>query len=68
MPLIITSCATKPKNEITLPPKPEREEIQPPENLSDVARILNYYEHLVQSWEVWGENVEGIINGNRTNN
>jgi hypothetical protein len=41
-----------------LPPKPQRKEIQAPQNLQDYAQIINYYEHLVEEWEAWGELVE----------
>lgn len=26
-----------------------------PTNLKEIADLLNYYEHLVQQWETWGE-------------
>lgn len=53
----MTGCVTKPKvkSEILLPPMPERTEQKEPETLADVAALLNYYEHLVQEWELWGE-------------
>ena len=44
-----------------LPPKPQRKEIQAPQNLQDYAQILNYYEHLVQEWEAWSVVVEEMI-------
>jgi hypothetical protein len=40
---------------------PERQEQPAPTDLKDLARLLNYYEHLVQQWESWGESVERII-------
>lgn len=43
---------------------PERSEIQPPETLKDYARIIVYYEYLVQDWELWGKTVEGLVDGN----
>lgn len=59
---ITTGCVTKPKpNEILLPPKPERQEIQPPENLKDYAEIIIYYEYLVREWEAWGDAVSELI-------
>ncbi len=37
---------------IILPVEPE---------LADYAEIINYYEHLVQKWENWGEIVKKIL-------
>ena len=34
---------------------PQRQELAQPETLADIAAILNYYEHLVEEWEEWGE-------------
>ena len=63
--LIITGCRTCPKNEtkIVLPPKPERDELQPPKTLKDYAMIIVYYEYLVQDWELWGKTVEALVDG-----
>ena len=62
LPLIIQGCkTTKIENEIELPPKPERGEQKEPETLSDLADLLNYYEHLVQEWENWGDSAEKLI-------
>ena len=62
LPLIITGCkTTKVEKEIELPPKPERVEQKNPENLNDLAELLNYYEHLVQLWEEWGDKAEKLI-------
>lgn len=61
LPLITVSCVTKPKvNKPTLPPKPVRTELAEPQDMKDIAYILNYYEHLVQEWEEWGETVEAL--------
>jgi len=58
LPLIITGCkTTKVEKEIILPPKPQRQELKAPQDLKDVADILNYYEHLVEQWEEWGDTV-----------
>ena len=66
LPLIITGCrTTKIEKEIILPPKPQRQELKSPESLSDLADTLNYYEHLVQDWENWGERVEAILTENK---
>ena len=62
LPLIITGCkTTKVEKEIELPPKPQRQELKSPESLSDLADLLNYYEHLVQDWENWGDRAEKLI-------
>jgi len=58
----MTGCkTTKIEKEIVLPPKPQRQELKSPENLKDLADILNYYEHLVEQWEEWGTTVETIL-------
>lgn len=60
--LTTTSCVSKPKVEEkpALPPKPQRQEIAEPQTLQDIAAILNYYEHLVEEWEQWGETAEAL--------
>ena len=56
--LIISGCKTTDEvNKITLPPKPVREEMEAPKDLKGVAELLNYYEHLVEQWEQWGDTV-----------
>jgi hypothetical protein len=35
--------------------------LKEPESLQDLADLLNYYEHLVQSWEEWGDRAEKLI-------
>ena len=57
----MTACVTKPKAEIVLPPKPERQEQKEPADLKDLADLLNYYEHLVQDWEAWGDSVTNMV-------
>lgn len=59
----IPGCVTKPQvaHEIKLPPKPQREELKEPKNLKDIAEMLNYYEHLVERWEEWGDTVTIIV-------
>ena len=44
-----------------LPPKPQRKEIQAPQDLQDYAQIINYYEHLVEEWEQWSAVVEEMV-------
>ena len=62
LPLIMQGCRTdRIEKEIELPPKPERVEQKEPENLSDLADLLNYYEHLVEQWENWGDSAEKLI-------
>ena len=61
--LTTTACVSKPEpqKEIILPPEPQRLEQKAPETLKDLADLLNYYEHLVQEWEAWGESVTRMI-------
>lgn len=59
--LTITGCRTTKVIEVELPPKPAREEKEAPKDLQEVAELLNYYEHLVQLWENWGERVDAIL-------
>lgn len=60
--LTISGCkTTKIEKEIILPPKPVREEMEAPKDLKGIAELLNYYEHLVQQWEAWGETVSAMI-------
>ena len=49
------------EKEITLPPKPQRQELKTPQDLKDVAELLNYYEHLVEEWEEWSKSVDAIL-------
>lgn len=55
----MTGCNTL-KTEIVLPPKPQRSEQKQPETLKDYARLVIYYEYLVEEWEQWGEDVTAI--------
>jgi hypothetical protein len=32
--------------------------------MADIATVLNYYEHLVQEWEAWGDKAECLIREN----
>ena len=62
-PLITIGCkTTKVEYEIILPPKPQRETLNPPKNIQDCAEIIAYYEGLVCEWEAWGEQAENAIN------
>lgn len=62
LPLTILGCrTTKVEKEIILPPKPQRQELKAPQDLKDVAELLNYYEHLVEEWEQWGSTVDAIL-------
>ena len=61
---IMTGCKTTEKiiqTKYVLPPKPQRKEIQAPQDLQDYAQIINYYEHLVQEWEAWSTVVEEMV-------
>lgn len=58
--LITAGCRTT--REIPdLPPEPERQELAAPEDIKDLARIINYYEHLVQEWEAWAGIVKQML-------
>lgn len=62
----MTSCVTNDvQREIELPPRPERKELPEIRNLKDCAVALNYYEHLVQEWELWGNTVMDIVENPR---
>lgn len=59
---IITSCqSNKIEPVIELPAKPQRQELKAPETVQDLAEIINYYEHLVEEWELWGDTVSTLI-------
>ena len=47
-----------------LPPKPQRQEMPEAKTMADIATVLNYYEHLVQEWESWGDKAEKLISKN----
>ena len=61
--LTITGCKTieyiYPDYE--LPVEPQREILQQPETLQDLALIINYYDSLVSKWEQWAVSVKDII-------
>ena len=60
----MTGCKTTEKiieTKYVLPPKPQRKELQAPQSLKDYAEIINYYEHLVQEWENWGNTVSAMV-------
>lgn len=62
---IMSGCkTTKIRTEVKyiLPPKPQRKELTAPKELKDYAEIINYYEHLVQEWEAWGNTVSDMVN------
>lgn len=58
---ITVSCKTLRSGKVVLPPMPEREELPEVKTTQDLADIINYYEHLVQKWESWGENVNLLV-------
>lgn len=39
---------------------PQRQELAEPKDMKDIAAILNYYEHLVEEWEEWGETAQAL--------
>ena len=58
---IITSCqSSRIEPVIELPPKPQRRELKAPETVQDLAEIINYYEHLVEEWELWADTVTDL--------
>lgn len=59
---VITSCVTTQKSDIALPVKPQRQELKEPETLKDYAKIIVYYDSLVQEWELWAKTVENQVN------
>lgn len=62
LPLTIQGCkTTEIEKEIILPPKPQRQELKAPQDLKDLAELLNYYEHLVELWEEWSKSVDAIL-------
>ena len=62
--LIILSCKSVPEEKkITLPPMPEREELPTVSSVKDMADIIIKQEALIESWEAWGQNVKGLIEG-----
>ena len=64
LPLTILSCKTIPEEKkITLPPMPEREKLPEVTSIKDMADIIVKQEALIQSWEAWGLNVQGMIEG-----
>ena len=48
---------------VTLPPMPEREELPEVTSIKDMAVIISKQEALIESWESWGKNVKGIVEG-----
>ena len=61
--LIIPGCKTIEYvyPEYELPAEPEREIIEEPETIEDLALIINYYDSLVSEWEQWSISVKEII-------
>lgn len=59
---IMTGCkTTEIRTVYVLPPKPQRKTLQAPQELKDYAEIINYYEHLVEQWELWGDTVSQCL-------
>ena len=62
LPLITAGCkTTKIEKEIILPPKPQRQKLKNPTTWQEAGVIIDYYEHLVQDWENWGNTVTNMI-------
>ena len=62
----MAGCVSKPKAEVVLPPKPQREIMPEVKSRKDVGELVNYYEHLVQQWEVWGDDATAVIEKTNT--
>ena len=58
---ITVGCKTVPKSKTILPPMPQREIMPKVTSTKDFAKLVNYYEHLVQEWENWGDKVTLIV-------
>lgn len=65
--MVTMACQTVEPEVITpeyqLPPPPERENLEYPENEEDLALLIVYYDGLVEDWEAWYEAVIKIIKG-----
>jgi len=61
--LIIPGCKTIEYvyPEYELPVEPEREVLEQPETIEDLALIINYYDSLVSEWEQWAISTKEII-------
>lgn len=59
--LTINGCKTPPKNEIVLPPLPQRQVVEIPATIKDYAALVLYYDTLVQEWELWADAVQNIM-------
>lgn len=60
--LITTGCTTTKINEIYLYPRPERKEMPHCTSVRDLGLLINYYESLVQEWELWGNSTVEVLN------
>lgn len=59
--LITAGCRTTREIAAVLPPRPQRQEIEPTDfGEKSALYMLTYYEHLVREWESWGESVANI--------
>lgn len=60
--LTTISCSSCPEAiEYELPEEPKRELIEEPETVEDLAKLILYYEKLLQEWESWGKAVKSLI-------
>lgn len=58
--LIMQSCKTTQSIKLVFPPTPQRIQQTIPTDEESIARLLIYYEQLVQEWELWGQTVKQI--------
>ena len=65
--LIIVSCkTTKVEYQIVLPPRPKMPIMnENPTSVADMAEIINQYNSLVKEWELYGDKVEKLVNGDK---
>lgn len=67
--LTTAGCKTVPEEKsYTLPPMPKREELPEAHSVKDMAEIITIQKALIESWESWGKTVQGIVNGECTDN
>lgn len=61
--VLTTSCVTnrQKRDDIVLPPEPQRPELPQVTGLKDAAEVIIEYEKLVEEWELWSKTVKQMI-------